>query len=65
MVGCVDDNLDVVDDLVLEGEVDLGNVAAEGSLGSTKVCLKEFKSFSFLSWLSLHGMTNNLKMAAL
>ena len=51
MVGCVDDNLDVVDDLVLEGEVDLGNVAAEGSLGSTKMCLKEFKRFSFLSWL--------------
>ena len=51
MVGCADDNLGGKDDLVLEGEVDLGNVAAKGSLGSTKMCLKEFKRFSFLSWL--------------
>ena len=43
MVGCVDDNLDVVDDLVLEGEVDLGNVAAEGSLGSNKDVSERFQ----------------------
>ena len=51
MVGCVDGNLGGDDDLGLEDEVDLDNVAAEGSLGSTKMCLKEFKRFSFLSWL--------------
>ena len=43
MVGCVDDNLGGKDDLVLEGEVDLGNVAAEGSLGSNKDVSERFQ----------------------
>ena len=43
MVGGVDGNLDVVDDLVLEAEVDLGNVAAVGSLGSDKDVSERFQ----------------------
>ena len=43
MVGCVDVNLGGEDDLVLEGEVDLDNVAAEGSLGSNKDVSERFQ----------------------
>ena len=48
MVGCVDDNLGGKDDLVLKGEVDLGNVAAEGSLGSDKGVSERIQELQFL-----------------